>query len=138
MPIYEYECVSCEHQFETIQRISEDPLLDCPECGKPDLKKLVSVAAFRLKGAGWYETDFKSGEKKNIAGEEKKSESDKSDEAGSAKSSSAGAAAKGDGPKETGKSDKPSDSTKKPEPKASSEPKGSASKNTSSGSSSSD
>ena len=60
MPIYEYACVSCEHQFETIQRISEDPLSDCPECGKPDLKKLVSVAAFRLKGAGWYETDFKS------------------------------------------------------------------------------
>ncbi|GIS70211.1 MAG: hypothetical protein CM1200mP9_10320 [Gammaproteobacteria bacterium] len=74
MPIYEYECVSCEHQFETIQRISEDPLLDCPECGKPDLKKLVSVAAFRLKGAGWYETDFKSGEKKNIAGKKRKAD----------------------------------------------------------------
>ncbi len=138
MPIYEYACVSCEHQFETIQRISEDPLLDCPECGKPDLKKLVSVAAFRLKGAGWYETDFKSGEKKNIAGEEKKGGLDKSDEAGSTKSDVAGDAAKGNVPKETGKSDKPSDSTKKPEPKASSEPKGSSSKNTSSGSSSSD
>ena len=66
MPIYEYECVSCEHQFETIQRISEDPLLDCPECGKPDLKKLVSVAAFRLKGSGWYETDFKKDNQKNV------------------------------------------------------------------------
>ncbi len=138
MPIYEYACVSCEHQFETIQRISEDPLLDCPECGKPDLKKLVSVAAFRLKGAGWYETDFKSGEKKNIAGEEKKDGSNKSDEAGSTKSDAASDAAKGSVPKETAKSDKPPDSTKKPEPKASSEPKGSSSKNTSSGSSSSD
>ena len=138
MPIYEYACVSCEHQFETIQRISEDPLSDCPECGKPDLKKLVSVAAFRLKGAGWYETDFKSGEKKNIAGEEKKDGSNKSDEAGSTKSDAASDAAKGSVPKETAKSDKPPDSTKKPEPKASSEPKGSSSKNTSSGSSSSD
>ena len=138
MPIYEYACVSCEHQFETIQRISEDPLLDCPECGKPDLKKLVSVAAFRLTGAGWYETDFKSGEKKNIAGEEKKDGSNKSDDAGSTKSDAASDAAKGSVPKETAKSDKPPDSTKKPEPKASSEPKGSSSKNTSSGSSSSD
>lgn len=69
MPIYEYECRACEHQFETIQKFSDDVLVDCPECGKPDLKKLVSKAAFRLKGAGWYETDFKSGNKKNVLGD---------------------------------------------------------------------
>lgn len=138
MPIYEYACVSCEHQFETIQRVSEDPLKDCPECGKAELKKLVSVAAFRLKGGGWYETDFKSGDKKNIAGDEKKNTSDKSDEAGSSKSEATSDASKTDVSKDTGKSESPADSTKKAEPKASREPKGGSSKNTSSSSSDSD
>lgn len=68
MPIYEYQCQKCEHQFETIQKISEAPLKRCPACRKLALKKLVSRAAFRLKGGGWYETDFKSGNKKNVAG----------------------------------------------------------------------
>ena len=67
MPIYEYECAACGHRKEAIQKISDEPLKDCPECGKPELKKLVSAAAFRLKGGGWYETDFKSGNKKNLA-----------------------------------------------------------------------
>ena len=138
MPIYEYACVSCEHQFETIQRVGEEPLKDCPECGKAELKKLVSVAAFRLKGAGWYETDFKSGDKKNIAGDEKKNEPDKSGEAESSKSEATSDAAKTDVSKDTGKSESPADSTKKAEPKASREPKGGSSKNTSSSSSGSD
>ena len=138
MPIYEYACVSCEHQFETIQRVGEDPLKDCPDCGKAELKKLVSVAAFRLKGGGWYETDFKSGDKKNIAGDEKKNTSDKSDEAGSSKSEATSDASKTDISKDTGKSESPADSTKKAEPKASREAKGGASKNTSSSSSGSD
>ena len=141
MPIYEYACLSCEHQFETIQRFAEDPLKDCPECGKAELKKLVSVAAFRLKGGGWYETDFKSGDKKNIAGDKKKNASEKSDEAGSSKSeatSDASDASKTDVAKDTGKSESPADSTKKAEPKASREPKGGSSKNTSSSSSGSD
>ena len=138
MPIYEYACVSCEHQFETIQRVGEDPLKDCPDCGKAELKKLVSVAAFRLKGGGWYETDFKSGDKKNIAGDEKKNTSDKSDEAGSSKSEATSDASKTDISKDTGKSESPADSTKKAEPKASREAKGWASKNTSSSSSGSD
>ena len=133
MPIYEYACVSCEHQFETIQRVGEDPLKDCPECGKAELKKLVSVAAFRLKGGG-----FKSGDKKNIAGDEKKNTSDKSDEAGSSKSEATSDASKTDISKDTGKSESPADSTKKAEPKASREPKGGSSKNTSSSSSGSD
>jgi len=75
MPIYEYECQACGHKKEALQKISDDPLTECPECGKPELKKLISAAGFRLKGAGWYETDFKSGKKKNIAGENKKKSS---------------------------------------------------------------
>lgn len=67
MPIYEYRCQSCGHDLEKLQRLSDEPLVDCPECGKPDLKKLISAAGFRLKGGGWYETDFKSGNKRNLA-----------------------------------------------------------------------
>ena len=59
MPIYEYQCEACEHRFEKIQKMSDEPLVDCPQCKAPKLKKLVSAAAFRLKGQGWYETDFK-------------------------------------------------------------------------------
>ncbi|MES9858326.1 MAG: FmdB family zinc ribbon protein [Sedimenticola sp.] len=67
MPIYEYSCEACGHAMESLQKMSDAPLTDCPECGKPKLKKLISAAAFRLKGSGWYETDFKSGgDKKNL------------------------------------------------------------------------
>lgn len=67
MPIYEYKCDECEHQFEKLQKISDEQLKDCPVCNKPALRKLVSAAGFRLKGNGWYETDFKSGKKRNVA-----------------------------------------------------------------------
>jgi putative FmdB family regulatory protein len=67
MPIYEYECAACRHRFEALQKISDKPLKQCPECGKPKLHKLMSAPSFRLKGGGWYETDFKSGNKKNLA-----------------------------------------------------------------------
>lgn len=68
MPIYEYRCQSCQHELETIQKISDPPLTDCPSCGEPALQKKISAAGFRLKGSGWYETDFKaSGHKKNLA-----------------------------------------------------------------------
>ncbi len=67
MPIYEYECKQCSHKMEALQKMSDDPLRDCPECGKAELKKLISAVGFRLKGGGWYETDFKSGNKKNLA-----------------------------------------------------------------------
>jgi len=70
MPIYEYECEACGHIFEVLQKMADEPLTDCPECKKVALKKLVSAAAFRLKGGGWYETDFKTGSKKNLAGKE--------------------------------------------------------------------
>ena len=69
MPIYEYLCQSCGHAHEALQKMSDEPLLDCPECSKPGLKKQISAAGFRLSGSGWYETDFKSGNKKNLSGE---------------------------------------------------------------------
>lgn len=71
MPIYEYRCGDCGHEFEAIQKMSDEPLKDCPVCNKTTLSKLISAAGFRLKGGGWYETDFKSGNKKNIAGDSK-------------------------------------------------------------------
>ena|SRR5210317_704187 len=66
MPIYEYQCRACGHDIEKLQRINDEPLRDCPDCGKPELVRLVSAAGFRLKGAGWYETDFKKSGKKNL------------------------------------------------------------------------
>jgi len=69
MPIYEYQCQSCGHEHEALQKLSAEPLIVCPACSKPELMKKISAAGFRLKGGGWYETDFKSGAKKNVAGE---------------------------------------------------------------------
>ncbi len=66
MPIYEYRCEECGHELEAIQKLSDAPLTGCPQCGKDGLKKMISAAAFRLKGGGWYETDFKQGKKKNV------------------------------------------------------------------------
>jgi putative FmdB family regulatory protein len=66
MPIYEYRCAECGHELEKLQKMSDAPLVDCPACSKPGLRKLVSAAGFRLKGNGWYETDFKQGKKKNV------------------------------------------------------------------------
>lgn len=65
MPIYEYACKSCGHQLEALQKLSDAPLTDCPECGDAGLEKLVSAAGFVLKGGGWYVTDFKEKGKKN-------------------------------------------------------------------------
>lgn len=69
MPFYEYQCSKCGHEEEVLQKISDKPLKKCPSCGKSSMNKMVSAAAFRLKGGGWYETDFKSGNKKNVAGD---------------------------------------------------------------------
>lgn len=66
MPIYEYQCQSCGHELEKLQRINDAQLSDCPDCGEAELRRLVSAAGFRLKGAGWYETDFKKEGKKNL------------------------------------------------------------------------
>ena len=68
MPIYEYQCQSCGKRMEKLQKINDAALTQCPECGKETLTKLISAAGFRLKGAGWYETDFKGANKKNIHG----------------------------------------------------------------------
>ncbi|MBQ75990.1 MAG: transcriptional regulator, partial [Gammaproteobacteria bacterium] len=70
MPIYEYQCEACGNKLEKLQKLKDDPLRDCPECEQPNLKKLVSAAVFRLKGGGWYETDFKTGDKKNVSGDD--------------------------------------------------------------------
>ena len=71
MPFYEYQCSACGHHHEELQKITDGPLRKCPACGRSTLKRLVSAPVFRLKGGGWYETDFKSdGEsKRNLAGE---------------------------------------------------------------------
>ena len=66
MPIYEYQCDSCGNRIEALQKISDEPLKICSACGSASLRKLVSAASFRLKGKGWYETDFKTGDKKNL------------------------------------------------------------------------
>lgn len=71
MPIYEYQCNACGHEHEALQKLGAEPLLVCPACNEAELKKKISAAGFRLKGGGWYETDFKSGNKKNVAGENK-------------------------------------------------------------------
>lgn len=73
MPIYEYECKACGVQKDILQKMSDAPLEDCPECGQPEFTKKISAAGFRLKGSGWYETDFKSGTKKNLASSDKSS-----------------------------------------------------------------
>ena len=73
MPFYEYQCQACGAQVEVMQKISDAPLKKCPECGKSRLVKLISAPVFRLKGSGWYETDFKSDsdKKRNLAGADK-------------------------------------------------------------------
>lgn len=80
MPFYEYECSACKHHTEVLQKISDAPLKKCPECGKQALKRLISAPVFRLKGGGWYETDFKSDSetKRNLVGKEE-AEATKSD-----------------------------------------------------------
>jgi putative FmdB family regulatory protein len=74
MPIYEYHCESCGADLEKIRKFSDPPLTDCPSCGKASLKKLVSASSFRLKGSGWYETDFKT-KKNSVVGEGNPAES---------------------------------------------------------------
>ena len=84
MPIYEYSCEKCGHHLELIQKMTDDPLRNCPDCHQPSLRKLVSAAGFRLKGTGWYATDFKGGSKKAP------SDAGKSPDAGKAKDKSSG------------------------------------------------
>jgi putative FmdB family regulatory protein len=80
MPIYGYICKSCEHTLDALQKISDDPLVYCPDCGEPQLKKQLSAPRFRLKGKGWYETDFKTEKQRNLHGDtEPSKKADKTD-----------------------------------------------------------
>jgi putative FmdB family regulatory protein len=76
VPIYEYQCQSCQHELEALQKLSDAPLVECPACEQDSLKKKISAAGFRLKGGGWYETDFKSGTKRNLAGDSRSGSSE--------------------------------------------------------------
>jgi putative FmdB family regulatory protein len=87
MPIYEYACTDCGHTLDALQKIADSPLTDCPECGEATLKRQVSAPRFRLKGEGWYETDFKKENRRNLHGEKEGKEagsktSDKKTDAG--------------------------------------------------------
>jgi putative FmdB family regulatory protein len=79
VPIYEYACKKCDHTLDALQKMSDDLLVDCPECGEPALRRLVSAPRFRLKGEGWYETDFKKDNQRNVLKSD--TESAKSDKA---------------------------------------------------------
>lgn len=79
MPIYGYACTECDHRFDALQKMSDPKLTDCPDCGESSLQKQLSAPKFRLKGSGWYETDFKTGDQRNIAGDSDGKPAKKSD-----------------------------------------------------------
>lgn len=85
MPIYEYACKKCGHRLDALQKMNDDPLVDCPECGEAQLQRQLSAPRFRLKGKGWYETDFKKDNQRNVhksdAEPDKSSKKDKSESA---------------------------------------------------------
>lgn len=81
MPIYEYRCAACGHQKEVLQKISDAPLTECPECKQPTFGKQLSAAGFQLKGSGWYATDFKGGSAAAASSEPAKPAEAKSGEA---------------------------------------------------------
>jgi putative FmdB family regulatory protein len=102
MPLYEYGCSACGTTSEISHRLSDPSPVECPRCGEPKLSKLISAAGFRLKGAGWYETDFKSDNKRNLAGESADAKPDKksdgaADGGGKTESSTPAAASCGTG-----------------------------------------
>jgi len=79
VPIYEYACEECDHVLDALQKMSDDPLVHCPACGKPALRKLLSAPRFRLKGSGWYETDFKEKNQRNVLKADTESSAGKKD-----------------------------------------------------------
>ncbi len=128
MPFYEYECPKCGYHDEVLQKINDKPLTKCPSCGKKGLRKLMSAPVFRLKGSGWYETDFKSDKenKRNLAGADK--DEAKAETKADAKTDAKPEAAKADAPKaEKAEAPKPVEkasksaskpAAKRPKPKA--------------------
>ncbi|MGU9977854.1 MAG: FmdB family zinc ribbon protein [Candidatus Oxydemutatoraceae bacterium WSBS_2016_MAG_OTU14] len=97
MPIYEYKCSNCEEHLEELQKLSAPELKDCPACNQPKLVRLVSPAGFRLSGSGWYETDFKTKNQRNLAGDQG-SQSSKATEKPAPKGKPASAVAKDKSP----------------------------------------
>jgi putative FmdB family regulatory protein len=114
MPFYEYQCSSCRQHREELQKVSDRPLRKCPACGRNTLKRLMSAPAFRLKGGGWYETDFKGDKDKqrNIAGDKEPVAEKPKDE----KPAAAPAAKPGDAAKPAAAADKPKSADAKPAP----------------------
>ncbi|HEY5789711.1 MAG TPA: zinc ribbon domain-containing protein [Gammaproteobacteria bacterium] len=92
MPIYEYRCGNCGHELEAIQKISDPVLVECPSCQRQSLQRLISAPSFRLKGGGWYETDFKQDGKRNVHQPESKTDGASS---GTGSGSTTGSAGKG-------------------------------------------
>ena len=122
MPFYEYQCNNCGHTLEAMQKVNDAPLKKCPHCGKSQLTRLMSAPVFRLKGGGWYETDFKgdSDNKKNLADrpEADASKEDKKPASTDAKADSKDAAAakpaeKADKPEKPAEKAAPAESPKK-------------------------
>jgi len=116
MPIYEYQCDNCHATLEKLQKLSDAPLTDCPECGKSALRKLISAPGFRLKGGGWYETDFKKDKQKNLHDSARSKDNqvksgEKSAESKSGDGQKGGDAGKKDSAKKSGGSGKTSPST---------------------------
>lgn len=101
MPIYDFECVTCAHRFERLQKISDVDPTDCPECGKPTVKRRLTAPAFRLSGTGWYETDFKK------EGDTKRNLVSKDDSSGTSTSASTSSADSGSTPSTSAKSETP-------------------------------
>ena len=100
MPTYEYLCKNCEHRFEQMQKMSDDPLSVCPECSESSLQRLVNAAAFHLKGTGWYKTDYASSK----SGTNSSSTSSTASDAGKSTSSDASTASKSDASSSSGSS----------------------------------
>ena len=109
MPIYEYACGECQPTLDALQKMSDDPLVECPACGKPALRKKVSAPRFRLKGEGWYETDFKKENQRNV--HKSDSEPAKSKDTGKADKKDAKSEPKKDSGKTTAKPEAKSNTT---------------------------
>ena len=112
MPFYEYQCSSCGHHHEELQKVTDRPLRKCPDCGRSTLKRLVSAPVFRLKGGGWYETDFKGAKdnQRNLAGDKEPAAEKPKEE----KPAAAAAPKPGDTPKAAPVADKPKPGGDKP------------------------
>jgi putative FmdB family regulatory protein len=110
MPFYEYQCKSCGHTLEAMQKVNDSPLKKCPDCGKAQLTRLMSAPVFRLKGGGWYETDFKGDQdnKKNLA-DRPEAEAAKDDKSAAVDAKATDAAAKDAAKPAEKAADKPTD-----------------------------